>query len=211
MARVFGAKVLPYYGCGEVQSIGYSCPDANEQIYHTCDEHVVVEVERADGSYSLEGDGAFLLTDLDNRALPLIRYRNGDAGALAAPGCKCLRTLGRIIRLDGRVNDVLLTTAGDAISGVIGTHSFRVVDNVAHFQLVQDRPGQVRIRIVRIPGFDPAVEEPKLRTIFSRHLGATAEIEIQYVDEIAKTAAGKSRLVINAYLEAKQGSATNAL
>ena len=207
MARVFGAKVLPYYGCGEVQSLAYSCPTAAEPVYHTCDEHAVIEVERSDGSAALLGEGAFLLTDLDNRALPLIRYRNGDAGVLAEPGCACGRTLGRITRLDGRVNDVLITTSGDAISGVIGTHSFRVVNNVAHFQIVQERPGQARIRIVRAPGFDPAVEEPKLRTIFSKNLGATAQIELEYVDEIARTAAGKARLVINQYLEAKKAAA----
>jgi phenylacetate-CoA ligase len=200
IARVFGAQVLPYYGCGEVQSLGYSCPDATDGTLHTCDEHAVLEVERADGTVGLEGEGAFLTTDLDNRAMPLIRYRNGDAGVLAAPGCVCGRSLGRIMRLDGRINDVLITTAGAAISGVLCTHTFRLINDVDAYQVIQRRSGHVIVRIVRAAKFNPAVEEPKVRDIFSKYLGRDAEIVIEYVSSVAKTPAGKARFVINEFL-----------
>jgi phenylacetate-CoA ligase len=197
IVRAFGVPVLPYYGCGEVHSLGYSCPDAAAPAYHTCDEHAVLEVEAADGSAALAGEGAFLVTDLDNHAMPLIRYRNGDAGVLAPPGCRCGRTLGRITRLDGRVNDVLYSTAGHAVSGIIGTHAFKMVEGVEQFQVVQRRAGEVTISIVRLPAYDPAREEPKIDRIFREHLGHDAEIALRYVESIPKTAAGKARFVIN--------------
>jgi len=203
IARVFGAQVLPYYGCGEVQSLGYSCPEAGDGTFHTCDEHAVIEVERADGSVGLDGEGAFLITDLDNRAMPLIRYKNGDAGLLAAPGCRCGRSLGRILRLDGRVNDVLITTAGAPISGALCAHAFRLIGGVEAYQVVQRRPGQAIVRIVRGPSFDAAVEEPKLRDIFSKYLGRDAAIVFEYVTEVTKTPAGKARFVINEFLAAQ--------
>lgn len=199
IARVFEAKVLPYYGCGEVQSLAYTCPDQPD-VYHTCDEHAIIEVEQANGRAALEGEGPFLITDLDNHAMPLIRYRNGDAGLLAGPGCGCGRTLGRITRLDGRVNDVLLTTAGDAISGVIGTHSFRHISGVVEYQIVQRRPGQAAIRIVPTPEYNPAREEPILRAIFRKHLGDGADVAIEYHSALPRTSAGKARFVINEYL-----------
>jgi phenylacetate-CoA ligase len=202
IGRVFRGKVMPYYGCGEIQSLGYTCPDV-PGTYHTCDEHSILEVEGPDGHARLQGEGAFLITDLDNHAMPLIRYKNGDAGQIAAPGCACGRTLGRITRLDGRVNDVLVTTAGAAISGVIGTHVFRLIGNVDAYQIVQRRPGHAVIRIVRAPAYDAAKEEPKVRTMFGNHLGAGSEIEIEYLTDLPKTAAGKSRFVINEYLAAK--------
>lgn len=208
IARVFGAKVLPYYGCGEVQSIAYSCPEATRQLYHTSDEHVVIEVEQRDGETSLAGEGAFLLTDLDNMAMPLIRYRNGDAGVIAPSGCACGRTLGCITRLDGRVNDVLITTTKNAISGSIGAHAFRLIGHVEHFQVIQRRPGQITIRIVRMPGYDARIEEPKMRAIFLHHLGADADIEIEYVSSIPRTEAGKARVVINEYLGTRPPAAS---
>src|SRR5262249_18543101 len=164
IARVFTPRVLPYYGCGEIQSLGYTCPD-DASVYHTCDEHAVIEVEGPDGGAALTGEGAFLVTDLDNHAMPLIRYRNRHAAAPVAPGWPCRRTLARIVRLDGRVNDVLYTTAGAAISGVIGTHTFKMVDGVEQFLIVQRRPGQVEIDIVRRASYAAAVEEPKIERI----------------------------------------------
>jgi phenylacetate-CoA ligase len=191
---VFSAKVLPYYGCGEVNSLGYSCPAGG--TYHTCDEHAVIEVENGSGHCALEGEGAFLITDLDNQAMPVIRYRNGDAGVLAAPGCPCRRSLGRILRLDGRVNDMLVTTTGARFSGVIATHSFRLINHVESYQVVQRAPGTAIVRIVRGEGYDAAVEEPKIQSIFRRHLGEGSTVSIEYVDSIARTPAGKSRFVI---------------
>lgn len=198
MARVYGAAVLPYYGCGEIQSLGYSCPAAPVPVYHTCDEHSVLEVELPGGRSSLLGEGPFLVTDLDNHALPMIRYRNGDAGVLAPAGCACGRSLGRITRLDGRVNDVLYRTSGDAISGAIGPHAFKMIDGVEQFQIVQKRVGQITINIVPSAGaYVAAVEEPKIDRIFRQHLGLEADIEIRYVDSIPRTPAGKARFIIN--------------
>lgn len=195
MSRVFSARVLPYYGCGEVNSLAYSCPEGAG--YHTCDEHVVIEVEGDAGQVALEGEGGFLITDLDNRAMPVIRYRNGDAGQLAAAGCRCGRTLGRIVRLDGRVNDMLLTTTRGKMSGAIAAHAFRLVDNVDSYQIVQRKPGQATVRIVRGSGYIAAVEEPKVYRIFRSHLGEESNVNIEYVDSIPKTPAGKARFVIN--------------
>jgi phenylacetate-CoA ligase len=197
IARVFSAKVLPYYGGGEVNSLGYPCPDGG--VYHTRDEQAVIEVENDAGQVALEGEGAFLITDLDNRAIPLIRYRNGDAGQLAAPGCPCGQPLGRILRLDGRVNDMLVTTTGTKFSGVIATHSFRLIDHVESYQVMQWAPGQATVRIVRGPGYDPAVEEPKVYSVFRQHLGEGSQVAIEYVTSIAKTPAGKARFVIREY------------
>jgi phenylacetate-CoA ligase len=203
IARAFGAAVLPYYGCGEVQSLGYSCPEAPEPVYHTCDEHAVIEVEREGGGAALVGEGAFLVTDLDNHALPLLRYRNGDAGALGPPGCACGRSLGRILRVDGRVSDVLFTTAGTPISGAIGPHAFKLVGGgVQQFQIVQHVDRALTIRIVRAPGYDRPAAEARIDHIFKQHLGNDAAIRIEYVDAIPRTPAGKSRFIINEALAA---------
>jgi len=195
--RAFGVEPLPYYGCGEIQSLGYSCPGAEAPVYHTCDEHSVIEVEIPGKAPALVGEGAFLVTDLDNHALPMLRYRNGDGGALAGPGCRCGRSLGRITRIDGRVNDVLYTTCGTAISGAIGPHAFKMVEGVEQFQIIQRMRGQVEIRLVRLPSYSAATEEPKIDRIFRQHLGSDATIEIRYVDAIPRTAAGKVRFIIN--------------
>jgi len=64
---------------------------------------------------------------------------------------------------------------------------------------VQRMPKQATILIVRGPGYDPAVEEPKVYSIFRKHLGEGSQVAIEYVMSIAKTPAGKAQFVINEY------------
>ena len=77
------------------------------------------------------------------------------------------------------VNDVLLTSSGVPISGALCAHAFRLIDNVEVYQVVQRRAGQVIVRIVRGPAFDPSnPEEPKVRNIFGKYLGLNSQIAI---------------------------------
>ncbi len=63
--------VSDMYGCSEINGIAFQCPDCG--LYHTMDPHVIVEFDQCHGRhYSL------LVTDLDNRVMPFIRYRVGD-------------------------------------------------------------------------------------------------------------------------------------
>jgi len=194
IARVFRCKVLPFYGCGECNSLGFQCGEA--EGYHRCDEHAILEAER-DGGAFLEGEGAFLVTDLDNRAMPIIRYRNGDAGVLSDEPCPCGRGLGRILRIDGRINDQLLACNGDAISGALAPHAFRLVRGVDLYQFVQDRPGQVLIRIVANERYNRDREENRVSDIVRAHLGEEADVAFEYPEDIERTPAGKARFVLN--------------
>ena len=95
---------------------------------------------------------------------------------------------------------MLVTTTHARISGAICAHAFRLMQEVEAYQVLQDRPGQVELRIVRAAAYQAAIAEAKLRDVFRRHLGDTAQIDFAYVDSVQKTAAGKARFVINNYL-----------
>lgn len=198
IARVFSCKVLSYYGCGEVNSLGYQCGQG--EGYHRCDEHAVIEVEDG-GSAAFEGEGAFLLTDLDSLTMPFVRYRNGDAGGLSDAPCPCGRGLGRITKLHGRVFDYLLNVDGMATPGGYVSFIFRGVDGVLFWQGVQHEPGELAVRLVTDSGYDAGREEPRIREYFAKHLGRADRISFEYVHEIERTTAGKIRPVINRYLE----------
>ena len=64
-------------------------------------EGLHVDVEPSGRS---DGFGDVIVTDLLNRAMPLIRYRIGDVAALSpASRCRCGRALPRLSRVEGRV------------------------------------------------------------------------------------------------------------
>jgi phenylacetate-CoA ligase len=191
--RVFTRHVLPYYGSGEVGSLGYSRPDCGG--YFIPEEHVVIEVLQKDGSMQLSGDGAFAITDLDNYAMPIIRYVNGDAGKVSDSSDSSL-PFSRIERLDGRYNSFLLTDSGDLISGVIGTHIFRHVPSVRTYRIIQETPLDVTINIVPEDSYGTK-DESLILDLFAKHLGRRTKIVIQRVPHIETPPSGKSVFVIN--------------
>ncbi len=191
--RAFQCHVLPYYGSGEVGSLGYSRPDSSG--YFIPEEHVVIQVLQKDGSTQLSGDGGFVITELDNYAMPLIRYVNGDAGKVSdSPGGGL--PFSRIERLDGRYNSFLLTDTGDLISGVIGTHIFRHVPSVRTYRVIQESHLDVIIKIVPEVSYSRK-DESLILDLFGKHLGKKTRIAIEQVSHIETPPSGKSVFVIN--------------
>jgi phenylacetate-CoA ligase len=178
--KVFQCHVLPYYGCGEINSLGYCHPESS--YYLIQEEHVIIEVMQRDGTAELCGDGRFVITDLDNYAMPLIRYVNGDAGKVAASSNGHI-PFSRIERLDGRYNSFLMTDAGDLISGAMGPHILRLFPSVKTYRIVQEE--RLRIVISVVPKEDFSEKDRFLITdLFSKHLGSRMKIIIETVPSI---------------------------
>jgi len=191
--KVFACQVLPYYGSGEVGALGFSRPGSSG--YFIPGEHVIMEVLQKDGSFRLSGDGAFVITDLDNYAMPIIRYVNGDAGKVSDSGDSCF-PFSQIERLDGRYNSLLLTDSGDLISGAIGAHIFQHVPSVRTYRIIQEAPLHVIITIVPEASYNTK-DENLILDLLARHLGRRTKIVIQKVSHIDAPPSGKSVFVIN--------------
>jgi len=194
--KVFRCAVLPYYGCGEVNSLGYYALGTN--AYRISEEHALIEVLENDGLTRLAGEGRFLITDLDNYAMPIIRYANGDAGKISGPAGGS--PFARIARLDGRYNSFLMTDRGDLISGAIGPHVFRHLASVRSYRIIQEEPLRLEIKVVANSDFGEE-HERLIEGLFARHLGSKMKISIERVAELAAPPSGKSVFVINRCLE----------
>jgi phenylacetate-CoA ligase len=193
--EAFNCKILPYYGCGEVHSLAYSKPGIAG--YVVPDEHVLIEVMGQTGT-QLYGRGRFLLTDLDNYAMPIIRYLNGDIGEIAPAAGASPFT--RMEQLDGRYNSLLLTESGDLISGVIGTHVFRSTSSVERYRIIQEARGSIVIQIV--PKGSLLDNDRELITgLFKRYLGKGTNIVIENMSALPNLASGKTVFVINRCLD----------
>jgi phenylacetate-CoA ligase len=194
--RVFRCDVLPYYGCGEVNSLGYSVREGVSRSYAIPEEQCLIEVLDTQGNTALEGDGRFVLTSLANYAMPIVRYCNGDSGKIAAPAGTL--PFSRIERLDGRYNSFLLTDTGDLISGVIGTHVFRhLTAAVETYRIIQYEPLQLVVKVVPKGEQFSSREETLIRDLLGKHLGSRMRITIETVPSIPAPPSGKSVFVVN--------------
>src|SRR5580700_3502803 len=106
--RALGLKAINFYGLSEMCGPGVAteCLTARNGL-HVQEDHFLVEVvDPADGTPVAHGsDGELVFTTLTKEALPLIRYRTGDLGAITIEPCACGRTFVRLTGLRGRRDD----------------------------------------------------------------------------------------------------------
>jgi phenylacetate-CoA ligase len=190
------ARVFDYYGCGEVNSIAFQCE--RRDGYHVADEKVVIETLplTPEGECDGENPGRAVITDLTNYAFPFIRYENGDAIVFDETTCSCGRGLSRLSRILGRVHDFIVTAAGDLLAGEFFPHLFGFSTSVKEYQIIQDGPGEVTVKLVVESDWGPDSERWLLLKLHE-YLGASMAIRLDYVDEIPRTRAGKLRVTVS--------------
>jgi phenylacetate-coenzyme A ligase PaaK-like adenylate-forming protein len=195
--ETFNCAVLPFYGCGEVNSLAFSTPESNG--YLISEEHALVEVMDSNANTKLYGEGKFLISDLDNYAMPIIRYENGDAGRISESDGRL--PFSRIERLDGRYNSLLLTESGNLISGVIATHVFRLVSSVKSYRVIQEQPLKITIKLVPKQERVSQNDERLVLRLFRKYLGNKMQITFEILPDLPTSPSGKSILVINRCLQ----------
>ncbi|MBX7074243.1 MAG: hypothetical protein K1X71_13945 [Pirellulales bacterium] len=194
--RVFRAGVTNRYGCEEVSLIACQC-DRRGGLHINCD-NVYVEILGADGEPATPGEaGAVVVTDLTNRAMPLLRYKVGDMASLSREACACGRQLPLLERVEGREADFVTTADGRLISGISLTENFAVlIAGVAQIQIVQERLDQFCFRIVPDENFGAASRE-QIRQLVAERFGGDARFEIELVERIPQEPSGKYRFCIS--------------
>lgn len=200
IVRAFG-PAFETYGCREVMLISSEC-EAHDGM-HTSMETMIVElvVREPDGRVrtAKPGEtGEVAITDLHNLACPMVRYITGDlAVAREATPCSCGRGLDRIGPIEGRVTDTMRDGHGNPVNGLVFNILFGVMSHVAlKFQVIQRVDGSVVMKVVPNGGDKlPEKEQRAIHDFAAKYLPKTT-FEIQYVDDIPLTAAGKRKVVV---------------
>jgi phenylacetate-CoA ligase len=191
---VFGIKVTDLYGCEEVGLIACECE--RHDGLHLNVVQVFVEILREDGTPAAPGEaGLVVVTDLLNRAMPLIRYRLEDLAERAAAPCPCGRGLPMLRRVVGRMADFLKRTDGSRVAGIsLIENTLTAVPGIQQMQIVQEDLLDIVVRLVTGREFD-AARRAELRRYFERTFPG-ARITLEDVAQIQAEPNGKYRFSI---------------
>lgn len=192
MERAFGGRIAEEYSTVENALFASECEHGS---LHVSSDAGIVEILRDDGSTCDPGEvGEVVATCLMRDHQPLIRFRLGDLGAWAPDPCRCGRSLPVIAEVTGRIEDVLVGPDGRQLVRFHGI--FVDQPNVVEGQVVQETRERFRVKVVPGRAFGPD-DVANIEARMHQRLGAAAEVIVESVPAIPRTASGKFRAVVS--------------
>lgn len=194
--RVFKAPVFETYGSREFMLIGAECQHLTG--LHLSLENLLVEVLDENGRPTPHGEeGNVVITDLFNYGMPFVRYVNGDRAVAGFEMCPCGRGLPLLKKVVGRQLDTLQTPDGRRVPGEFFPHLIKDFPAIRRFQVVQADLGTIVLKVVVNGELLRADQERLLETI-RQCTGEAVRLDLQLVDDIPLTKAGKLKVVVSA-------------
>jgi phenylacetate-CoA ligase len=193
--NVFKTRSYDEYGSTEVLRIAAEC--RHRAGLHVHGDYRYVEITNSEYKSAAKGEyGCVVVTDLENKVMPLIRYVNGDVASWRQNGCSCGAKFPLMSAVAGRTYDMIKLSNGKMIYGhMFSKVLFNHTSEIRQFQVRQTAIDEVRICIV--PG--AIVDQRKLESIISCELNKYTDGLMHYsfeiVREIGREKSGKLRYV----------------
>jgi phenylacetate-CoA ligase len=188
----FQTRVYSWYGQSEAVCLAGECE--HDSRLHIFPQYGYVEILDEEERRLVEPGktGEIVATGFLTRAMPLIRYRTMDVASFAPGTCEsCGRPYRLFERVEGRLQEYIVTATGRHISmTAINMHS-PVFDNVQQFRFYQDTPGRVTLKVLPKSTYDTSADDRRIRSELAPKLGNDLALTIEPVDDIPRTPRGK--------------------
>jgi len=194
--EIFQCRVFDTYSLREQVALGSTCRYSN--YLHMFPEFGLFEIIGKDGkSVKKEGEiGEIVGTGFHTYIFPFIRYRTGDIGVYTSKKCQCGRNYPLLKRIEGRTQEFIISKTYQIIP-LTGVYELvaRCSTNVIEYQLYQDTPGEIVIKIIKGKNYSEN-DSINIKKNFQKRLGAEFSIKIDFVDQITRTKMGKYQFLI---------------
>ncbi|MBU7014484.1 MAG: phenylacetate--CoA ligase family protein [Theionarchaea archaeon] len=191
--KIFECRTSNKYGSYETHSIAWECQHLG---MHINADSVLVEFLKRGEPVAPGERGEVVVTNLWNRAMPLIRYRMGDIGIPSEESCSCGRSLPLMKDLEGRADDFIVLPSGRAVPPTRLIPPFFLTPHVGQFKMIQETKSWIRIQIVpreTLPEEEENALLQQIRNVFQEPV----DIEVERVEKIQQEGRGKFKAVIS--------------
>ncbi len=178
-------KLYNQYGSREIPNISCECSHGRQHVFT---DLVALESVKIDGADQL------LVTSLTNRLMPMIRYQIGDHGRLLKEPCSCGSPF-PLMEMDVcRSNDLLQTPNGQRIYPSWLIHLLDGVKGIQQYQFRQRALDRITLYLVA-EQIDLQTLQQQLEPQLQQKMGATMQLQIEWVAKIERGSSGKHRFV----------------
>lgn len=193
--EVFGCEVYDTYACSEGLMIA---AQHDLDYYYIMTPHIYLELLDKNGNDVEDGQlGHVVVTRLDSRSMPIIRYYTGDL-AIRLPRNQypekrkfAFPLLEKVI---GRDTDIVYTQSNKFMIVHFFTAIFEFETGIKQFRVIQEDLSSMKIEYIPSKEYDEMVL-PRIEKKIHEHLQEDFPIEWIKVDEIPPTASGKPQII----------------
>jgi len=193
----FNAPVFDRYGGRECGVMAHECEVHDG--WHIFSNTLVVEILDDDWMAVPDGTmGNIVVTNLNNYAMPFVRYAIGDLGAMRDEPCPCGCSLPLLGRLGGRRSCLLKSPKGKVIPGEYFMYLFLSLDgDVKRYQVIQQDLAHIEIRIEPYPRCDKQRLAKHLMSTIPSHLDDRFVVEVNFDKPFEILPSGKLEFVVS--------------
>jgi phenylacetate-CoA ligase len=176
--------------------MGFEC--SQHTGYHMDLYNYYFEYLDDNGKVCKPGENAnIVVTNLNNRVFPLVRYRIGDQCIVSEKKCSCGNNYPLVAQITGRESDVIKISSDEEISLLAFRSFFGTLDQyIIQYQIIVDEKSkEIIIKIIPTKHYRPEVfEEIKEKLLeITNH---SREIKLEFVEKIPFDENGKTKPLI---------------
>ena len=192
----YGCLIYSAYGAVESGRLGWEC-ELRSGFHLNVDQCAVRLVDHEGGTVAPGEVGEVVVSNLHNRATVLLNVRLGDLGVMDPSPCPCGRSLPVLKSFEGRVSELIRLADGRAFPARTIETMFRdQLQGALASQIVQPEVGVVHWRLVPSAAADRDALSQGLLARSRELFGPDADLAIDFVAAIPRTAEGKLLRVV---------------
>ena len=188
LEKWLGIPIINEYGASEVGLIAIQNSNGDFEINQ---QNLFVEVVNEDNRQVPDGEiGRILVTDLYNKASPMIRYEIGDMGSL-----ETLENGTRVLKqLQGRTSDVALLPSGKVVPGLTFYYVTKAIIkedlDILEFIVIQKRPAFFEIQYVSKRAMNTVIKK-NIQKAMDQYLEPGLSLEFTKLEVLDRSKRGK--------------------
>jgi len=202
-------KAFDNYGLTELigPGVAFECSERNG--LHVNEDHFILEVVDRKTLRPLPPgeEGELVFTTISKQGFPVIRFRTGDVSAVLEGTCPCGRTLARMRRVSGRVDDMIIVDGVNVFPSQIEDALLHVEGIEPHYRIIVDREeGADSVEVqAEVSGEFPFLDEAakveglrrRLASRLEETLGFRVRVSFVEANSIERSEGGKLRRVVD--------------